>query len=262
MADWEVPGGGSGSAGFTNTGLGWDSDNSELLIGDFTNTRIVRADTDGSYIGEIVLGGSAPSSSVQGVAWDSSDGSYWVCHYAATSGTIRRYDSSGNLQQTISPAIANAGPCGCAYDAANDRILAVWENGTVRGFDCADGSLDETVSLTLMTGHLTDGLAIDPLDSDVLWVSLDTTTSTDYIAKYSRSTGAMQWIMYGPQDPESLVFIDGTLWMCADQEFHSAITDGNRVRQLDVSVGSLPTLTAITASAITTSGATLTITAS
>ena len=38
---WEVPGGGSGSAGFTNTGLGWDGTN--LLIGDFTNSRIVKA---------------------------------------------------------------------------------------------------------------------------------------------------------------------------------------------------------------------------
>lgn len=242
VSSWEVPAGGVGSAGFTNTGLGWDSTNSELLVGDFTNTRIVRCSQAGAYIGEVVLGGSPPANSVQGVAWDSSDGSYWVCHYAATAGTIRRYNSSGALLQTISPGVANAGPNGCTYDPASDRILAVWENGIVRGYNCATGSLDETVTLATLSGHSPDGLAIDPSDPTVLWATLDTTASTDYIGKFSRSTGVMQWIMYGLQDPESMVFVGSTLWMCADAQSHSAVPNGNRVHQLDVSVGANATL--------------------
>lgn len=242
-ASWEVPAGGSGSAGFTNTGLGYDSDNDEVLVGDFTNTRIVRCEQNGTYIGEIVLGGSPPSSSVQGVAWDSSDGTYWVCHYAATNGTIRHYNSSGTLLDTFSPGVSNAGPSGCAYDAVNDRILAVWENGTVRGYDCSDGSLDETISLEVLSGQTADGLAIDPSDSGVLWATMDTTTASDFVGRYTRSSGALQWIMYGQQDIESLVFINGTLWGCADAEFHSSVANGNRVHQFDVSVATTPTLT-------------------
>lgn len=231
---WEVPAGGSGSLGFTNTGLSYDSTNNELLIGDFTNTRIVRASQAGAYIGEIVLGGSPPASSVQGVAWDSSDGTYWVCHYAATNGTIRHYNSSGTLIDTFSPGIGNPGPNGCTYDAVSDRILAVWENGVVRGYDCADGSLDETVTLSLPAGRLADGLAIDPLDSSILWATVDQTTTDDFVEKFNRSTGALLWAYACPFDTENMAFFNNSIWLCCDQGFHSAVPNGNRVHKLDL----------------------------
>lgn len=229
---FEVPAGGSGSAGFTNTGLSYDGSN--LLIGDFTNGRIVKVSTGGAYVGEIVLSG-APASSVQGVAYDSSDGTYWVCHRALTSGTIRHYNSSGTLLDTISPAIANAGPNGCVYDATNDRILAVWDNGVIRGFDCADGSLDETITITSGTGSNFDGLALDPSSpSTKLWITADGASHADgaYIQQINRSTGAASGAVVVPSAVESLVYVDSSWYLCCDQGYHLSVTNGNRVWRL------------------------------
>jgi hypothetical protein len=230
---WEVPAGGSGSAGFINTGLGWDGAN--LLVGDFTNGRIVKTTTAGAYVSEIVLA-SAPASSVQGVAYDSSDGTYWVCHYAATNGTIRHYDSSGTLLDTFSPAVANAGPNGCAYDAANDRILAIWANGVIRGYDCADASMDETITITGASGSNFDGLALDPVSpSTVLWITADGATGSDaaYIQQITRSTGAASGARVIPSSCEGIAYTGGAWYLCCDQEYHLAVPDGNRVWQIN-----------------------------
>lgn len=254
-SSWEVPAGGGGSVGFTNTGLGYDGTN--LLIGDFDNSRIVIASKAGAYVGEIELA-SAPASSVQGVAYDSSDGTYWVSHYAATNGTIRHYNSSGTLLGTISPGIAVPGPNGNFYDAANDRIVAVWDDGTVRGYDCADSSLDETVTLALNAGQTADGLAMDPNDPSVLWASVDVSGAGDYLKKYDRSTGALLWAYSCGADPENLCFVDGEVWMCFDRFYHSAEANGNRVHKLDITY--LPVLDAVTASSLTSTGARLTVT--
>lgn len=233
MPSFEVPAGGSGSAGFTNTGLGFDG--TYLLVGDFTNGRIVKVTTDGAYVSEIVLA-SAPSSSVQGVTYDSSDGTYWVCHYAFTNGTIRHYNSSGTLLDTFSPGIGNAGPNGCVYDAANDRILAIWGNGVIRGYDCADGSLDETITISGGSGSNFDGLALDPSSpSTTLWVTADGAAEADaaYIQQVNRSTGAASCVKVVPSSAESIVYAGSNWYLCCDQGFHLSVTNGNRVWKLD-----------------------------
>lgn len=237
MSSWQVPAGGSGSAGFTNTGLGYNGTN--LLIGDFTNGRIVEVTTAGAYVGEIVLSGS-PASSVQGVAYDSSDGTYWVCHYAATNGTIKNYDSSGTLLNTISPTIGNPGPNGCCYDAANDRILAIWPNNVIRGYDCVDKSLDETITLSGITGTAADGIALDPSSpSTILWVTLDGTAEAApcYLEKITRSTGASTAAVVVPSSIESIVYVGSDLYSCNDQNYHLSVTNGNRVWSLDPTTG-------------------------
>lgn len=234
VSSFEVPAGGAGSLGFTNTGIGYDVTNNELLVGDFTNGRIARVSQAGAYIGEIVLAG-APASSVQGVAWDSSDGTYWVCHYAATNGTIRHYNSSGTLLDTFSPGVAVAGPNGCTYDAVNDRILAVWNDASVRGYSCSAGTLVESVTLDMpAAGQNADGLVLDPLDPTIIWATVEQAGTRDFIKKYDRATGALLWLYECDFDPEDLCFIQGTLWMCADQDYHSAVANGNRVRKLDI----------------------------
>lgn len=229
---WEVPAGGSGSAGFTNTGLGFDGTN--LLIGDFTNGRIVKTTFDGAYVGEIILA-SAPANSVQGVAYDTSDGTYWVCHYGtSTVGTVRQYNSSGTLLNTISCAVATTGPNGCAYDPVNDRVLTVWDDGRMRSYNCATLSATpvENVVLdaSLGTGSGTgpDGITMDPDDpATYIWVSADTTPAK--VHKINRGTGASVTSWVCPVAPEGMVWSLGRIYLCCDIGYHASVTNGNRV---------------------------------
>lgn len=229
---WEVPAGGIGSAGFTNTGLGYDGTN--LLIGDFTNGRIVKTTIAGAYVGEIILA-SAPASSVQGVAYDTSDGTYWVCHYGlSTVGTVRQYNSSGTLLNTISCAVATTGPSGCVYDAVNDRVLTIWDDGHMRSYNCATLSTtpveNVTLDASLGTGSGTgpDGVTLDPTDpATYIWVSADTTPTK--VHKVNRGTGASVSSWVAPMSPEGLVWVNGLLYLGCDIEYHASVVDGNRV---------------------------------
>ncbi|MEY2686548.1 MAG: hypothetical protein RL375_746 [Pseudomonadota bacterium] len=238
---WEVPAGGSGSVGFTNTGLAYDGTN--LLIGDFTNGRIVKTTLTGAYVGEIVLA-SAPATSVQGVAYDSSDGTYWVCHAHATAGTIRQYNSSGTLLNTITPGVGTQGPNGCFYDAANDRILTVWPGfpNVIRGYSCATLSTTpvETITLSGLSGGYVDGIALDPSTPTTdLWVTVDGATEAEpaFLSKASRSTGAASSTVVMPSSCESIAFVGSSLYSCHDQGFHLSVTNGNRVWKLDPTTG-------------------------
>lgn len=235
---WEVPAGGVGAAGFTNVGLGYDGTN--LLIGDYTNGRIVKTTTAGAYVSEIVLGGSPPANSVQGVTYDTSDGTYWVSHYgASTVGTLKHYNSSGTLLDTIACAVATTGPSGCCYDATNDRVLTIWDDGHMRSYDCATLSTtpveDITLAAALGTGSGTgpDGVAMDPSDSAYIWVSADSTPAK--VHKITRSSGASAASWVTPIAPEGITWVGSTLHLCCDGGFHASITNGNRVYQFDAS---------------------------
>lgn len=221
---WEVPG------GFTNTGL--CAIDGVLAIGDFTNGKIVFSDIYGRALGGDITLESSPANSVQGVAYDASDGTWWVCHYAATNGTIRRYNASGTLLQTLSPGLSVGGPNGCWYDAANDRILTAWNDDDLRGFDCTDGSLDETITLAAgwIGADAPDGVTSHPGDSTKLWV----TAGSNKIAKIVRSTGSVETSFTGSIDIESLAFVDGYLYINHDAQYHSSIPDGNRIHRYDI----------------------------
>lgn len=235
---WEVPAGGIGSANFTNTGLGYDGTN--LLIGDFDNERIVKTTLAGAYVGEVVLA-SAPNNSVQGVAYDSSDGTYWVCHYgASTVGTVKHYSAAGALLGTIACAVATTGPNGCVYDAVNDRVLTTWDDGHMRSYNCATGSAtpveDVTLAASLGTGSGAgpDGIALDPTDpATYIWVSADAPPAS--VNKVNRSSGAVVSSWVGPTAVEGLVWISGRCYLCCDTGYHASIPNGNRVFIFDAS---------------------------
>ncbi len=213
--------------GFTNTGLCALPDGT-LAIGNFDAGTIVIADTFGNLIDTITLA-SAPATSVQGVAWDASRSCFWVAHYADTNGTIRRYDSTGALLQTISPGRAVAGPNGLSYDSVNDRVLAAFADNTIKGYDCATGTESESITCdsTLCSGGFVDGVAIDPTDASILWISID--ASVIKIGKLTRSTGVALLSWPCAKQPESIAFVDGNLYMCSDQLYHDALPNGNRV---------------------------------
>lgn len=220
-AYWVVPG------GFTNTGLCALPDGA-LAIGNFDAGTIVIADNMGALISTVTLA-SPPASSIQGVAWDTSRSHYWVSHYAATNGTLRRYDASGALQQTISPARGVAGPNGCFYDTVNDRIVAAYSDGVIKGYACSTGTEAESITVAsgLITGGVLDGVTIDPSDATRLWVSVD--ASVIKIGKINRSTGAEVLSWACAKQPESLAWLDGYLYMCSDQLYHDSLPNGNRV---------------------------------
>lgn len=230
MSSWEVPG------GFTNTGL-CALPEGTLAIGDFKNSRIVVCTARGYLVRSIPLE-SAPSLSVQGVAWDTSRGHYWVCHYAASPmGSLRRYGVDGSLLQTISlSGVATTGPNGSVYDAANDRVLIACGDNRIRGINCTTGAVDENLALGagVVGSGLVDGVTLDPISpTTTLWVSIDAPSRR--VHKVSRSTGNSLASADCPAEPESLAWASGFLYMCCDQnKFESlgsgsAVPNGNRV---------------------------------
>jgi len=223
-AFWEVPG------GFTNTGLALLPDGN-FAIGNFDASTVVIADNFGDLQSTITLA-SAPATSVQGVAWDSTRQCLWVCHSHATAGTVRRYDLSGTLLQTITPGVGTAGPNGCAYDAANDRVLTLWDDAKIRGYPAAGGTIAELItcaaSLGSGSGTGPDGLLLD-LDAPAsfVWVSVD--FPAQKIAKLNRATGAIVSSFACALNAEGIAFLDGHIYMCSDQLYHAALPNGNRV---------------------------------
>ncbi len=228
MTPWEVPG------GFTNTGLCALPDGT-LAIGDFDSERIVICTRTGRFIRAVTLE-SAPNASVQGIAWDTSRGSFWVGHYNADPlGSLRRYSTAGALQQTLSlSAITGAqGPNGCVYDAANDRVLVAATDNRVRGINCTTGAVAETIVLAsdVVGSGSVDGVTLDPSSpSTRIWVSVDAPQRR--IAKVNRSTGALVSLHDCPPQPEGLAWLDGLLYICCDELYHDAKPNGNRVHCL------------------------------
>ncbi len=237
FASWEVPAGGTGSGGFTCTGLAYDG--TDFLVGDFDSGRIVKTTTAGAYVGEIVLA-SSPASSVQGVAYDTSDGSYWVSHFAATNGTIRRYNAAGALQQTITTVVGVSGPNGLDYDAANDRVIAAWTDGSVRSYNCTTGALVETITVSGFSGSRADGICLDPTNpAGFFYLSTEDASEFGpcYIHRVNRSTGVAATPINVPCAVEDFVIIDGWVYSAHDQLYHLSVPDGNRVWRLNLSTG-------------------------
>jgi hypothetical protein len=242
---WETPAGGAGSAGWTNVGLDWDGTN--FLVGDFTNGRAVRVTKAGAYVSEVT--GLAAGNVLQAVrlAPDAS-GDIWVTRYATPNGTIRRFNSAGVLQQTISPTPGVNGPnAGIFFDltaGANGRIYTTWEDGNVRGYNLSTGALEETITVTGVPGGsstgLLDGLVEDFADPlNFFWVTVDAKPGAS-LCKINRSTGAAASTLIIPVSPEGISWGDGDgsqIWVCFDQGFHNGYTNGNRVYRLDVATG-------------------------
>ncbi len=219
---WEVP------SGFTNTGLCINGDGN-FAIGDWTNERIHIANVWGDSLGYITLQGSPPNNSVQGVAWDSLRGNYWVSHYASDwTGTIRRYSTAGELLATYPASERQIGPNGCAYEASTDRLLVVYSGANLFSYSCVDGSLQEEIPFAQALGGQCDGLAIDPSDPSYIWVSAD---SANQAIKIHRTTGVEVQRFAVGSSPENIAFMGGILHICCDRLYHDGIPNGNRVHR-------------------------------
>jgi hypothetical protein len=222
---WEVPG------GFTSTGLAWDVVDEAFWVGDFTNSKLVKVSKSGHYLGEISI--SAPP---QGIAYDSSDDTLWWGDSAGH--TIHHIDMSGVVQGDSIDTVQNV--AGLAYEAASDSIWAVIPiSDVIRRYDCADGSLDQTITCSGFC-DIMDGLAYDAA-SDVLYVSDDGSIGAynETIFKVNAGTGALiatYRIGEGSTQytvaPEDLTLVGSELWMACDLEYHGSVPGGNRVTRL------------------------------
>jgi hypothetical protein len=230
---WQVPG------GFTNTGICVDTVEDCLLIGDFTNNKIVKVSRTGALIGSISI-----TAQPQGVTLDTSDNTIWWSDY--TNKYLRHITKAGaDAGGSINLGAVN-GVNGCAYEAATDSIWIVpGGTNTILRYSCADGSLQETLTVT---GYVAiDGLGYD-VTTDTLWITGD---NPKKIANINSTTGAVISEAASGNQPEGIgVDTDGTLWYCDDAQYHDSTKFGNRVYHLSSALAHILTPHAIVLPAI------------
>lgn len=218
---WEVPG------GFTNTGLCINGDGN-FAIGNWSQNRIQIANIYGEGIGYIALQ-DMPTNSLQGVAWDSLRGNYWVCKYSTSGeGEIRRYSTDGTMLASFPANRAGwVGPNGCAYEASSDRLLVAFGGDEFKAYSCSTGEQMESVKVIGSIGGQMDGIALDP-DPGYVWLSVD---AANKVFKVHRTTGAQISNFAIPSSPENIAFMGGILHICCDRLYHEGIPNGNRVHR-------------------------------
>lgn len=222
--------GANSNGGFTCTGL------SLITTGPWTNCWLVANDgrtVEGSttYLCSIVILSPdfsrvlreftvydkvSPVGSLQGVAWDESDNTFWFADQG--SNLVRHMDLSGALlPDTISTGfIPNAVARLPAEDAL---ILPRYNTGTVDVYSCATGLLIRTV-----TGIRTDhDQAYYAPETDSLWYTAGANGSDGSVYVASMTTGALQrqYTLQGSQAVEGIHVKGQQLTVLNDGGFHT-----------------------------------------
>lgn len=220
--DFEVPG------GFTNTGLTYDSTEDVLWSGNFTNGSIVKMEKDGTLITSI----ATSAAGIQGVAYDSSNDSLWYADYGTD--TIRNINKSGVEIGTISGISVSGGVNGLAYEAPTDSLWVSGVSGSIiKRYNASTGA--ELQSLTVAAGSAFDGIVYDASD-DTLWITRDPRS----VYNVNKTTGAtIKSFTTEVYNIEHIALdtTDNTLYINHDNEYHSAVVDGNRVFQYSKPTG-------------------------
>jgi len=158
----------------------------------------------------------ATPGSIQGVAWDESDDTFWFADQGAN--MVRHMDLTG----TLLPDAINTGfiPNAVARIASEDAlILPRYNTGTVDVFSCATGLLIRTVS-GIRADH--DQAHYDP-SSNALWYTAGANGSNGAVYAASMASGAQlrQFTLSGSQAIEG-VHVDGLrLTVLNDGGFHT-----------------------------------------
>jgi len=143
-----APLGSTALGGLTSEDLSFDGQN--LLVGDFSDSRVARVDpTTGIAVGYIPIGFSEPL----GLSWDGGTG-IWVSRFD-TSGVVYHYDASGNLLSQFT-AIANSYAGGIGFDPT-DSTLYVGSFSTVYHFTTGGALLG---SFSTPDSRFIDGLEV------------------------------------------------------------------------------------------------------
>lgn len=224
--DFEVPG------GYTNVGLAYDPVLDCLWSGDYTNGEVHAVN---KYTGEEISSFSIPDgdTNLQGVAYDASDDTLWVC--LDTNGLICNYSKSGELIRTINTfsGVMLTAALSCIPDT-NYLLVGVNLSPVLHKIDKTTGVEVGTITVSGITDSGgTDGLAYDESD-DTLWVTQNGNTSI----VHCDLSGATIDLWYNPSpgiQGEGICWDStaGILWYSDDAEYHSGITDGNRIWPLE-----------------------------
>jgi hypothetical protein len=216
---WEVPG------GFANTGLAYIPDDDLLVIGDFTNSKLIYTDRWGNKHSEITI-----DSQPQGVAYDSSDDTLWWSD--RTNKYIRHIQRDGTKLASDDidvSTMVTVGPNGLTYEAATDSLWFTNDEGEVIRVSCSTGAEQESYSISGYSNL--DGCHYDA-PSDRLWLSDDTDSRLVIV---NASTGSVVgFVATGNDSVEDLVLVGGVAYVNHDDELHSSTPNGNRVRNYAV----------------------------
>lgn len=217
---WEVPG------GFTCTGVAAAPDGS-LYVGDFDTGDIVRMHRDGRFIERIDT--AIPVNAIQGVAYDTSDGTLWACD--VVNSQLHHLNADGSSINTYSVGyIIN----GVAYDANDDSLWTLQQgSNSIRKYDAATVTLQTTLTASLSNP---DGIVVE--SATRLLVTQDGASfNASAILRINNSTGAtVNTISVAALDNiEHLAInpVDGYIYLAVDDLYHSSLAQGNRVYRLD-----------------------------
>lgn len=212
--------GGDTGEGFTCTGATWDGsafwvgNDGGNVSGDSSRfPSIVRVSQAGAKLDEIDIGTLySDFTSIQGVAWDSSDNTLWVAQ--VSSGQVRHVTTSGT---DVGDGFALAGVNGLAYDSSRDRLWAL--AGTTLTLRQKDGTIDATYSVAA----LSDQLFYDA-DRDYIWVTNGANGSTGNANAYDASNGSLigTTSFSDATAIEGLVILDGDFYVFHDGYYHAA----------------------------------------
>lgn len=245
--------------GPTNVGL--DGNGGYLYHGDFTDNAVVITDLNGNLEGSVIIPAAPASSFLQGVAYDTSDGSLWLSYFKDAGGWIRNVSLYGSLPGTLrgttvgsdidcsgmtSPGTGS--PNNCCYDAANDYILVVTSDNKIFTFNCATGA-QVGIALAITGSTLAsggDGVCLDfTSPATRAWVSMDGayghTAIKSRIVKFNRTTGATVGEIVSPNvQCEGIWMLDATtMYQNSDNFEHGAIANGNRCWKLNPVTGAV-----------------------
>lgn len=224
--------GGDAGEGFTSTGAAWDGSAFWLgndggnVSGDSSRLpSIVRVSLAGAKLDEIDIGTLySDFTSIQGVAWDSSDSTLWVAQVSA--GQVRHVTTGGT---DVGDGFALAGVNGLAYDSSRDRLWAL--AGTTLTLRQKDGTVDATYSVAA----LSDQLFYDA-DRDYIWVTNGANGSVGNANAYDASDGSLVGTASFSDATaiEGLVINDGNFYVFHDGYYHAA--DGAIIQKNQIQV--------------------------
>jgi hypothetical protein len=216
IADFEVP------DGYTNTGLAYDSVNDTLWNGDYTNSKVWQLNKYGAVISSFSVTGTT---SLQGVTYDTTNDTLWVTCNAR----ILNLTKYGFILQTIT--LTGLTLSSALVRLPDDTLLVgVNLSNILRKISIADGSEVGTITIAGITDSAgADGCAYDTSDG-TLWVTQN--GSSSIVHANIDGTTIDIFDNPAPGDQGEGICIDTVLdilWYSADDEYHSAVPNGNRI---------------------------------